>query len=130
MCAVAPVSGATGLVATGSLTGTGFTANSSVLWNSSARSTTYVSATSLRVTLSATDLGTAGTGQITVSNPAPGGGTSTAQTLNIVTPPSLTSVAPTTLQVPASSSITTPLTINAHNFASNATDTPNGSNLT
>ena len=130
LTAVAPVSVATGFAATITLTGTGFTANASVLWNGSARSTTYVSAISLKVALSAADLGTAGTGQITVTNPAPGCGTTATQTLNIVTPPSITSVDPTTLQVPASSSIATPLIINGANFASNATAMLNGYKLT
>lgn len=130
LTALTPVSVATGVAATVTLAGTGFTANSSALWNGSARTTTYVSSTSLRIALTTTDLGTAGTGQITISNPTPGGGTSAAQTLNIVTPPSVTSVNPTTLQVVASNSATTPITINGANFATNATATLNGYTLT
>ena len=130
LTAVTPVSAAAGFARTVTLTGTGFTANSSALWNGSARTTTYVSATSLSVALSATDLGTAGTGQITVSNPAPGGGTTAPQTLNIVTVPSITSVAPGTLQVPAPSGTTIPLTINGANFASNVTAMLSGHQLT
>ncbi|HEY4051017.1 MAG TPA: kelch repeat-containing protein [Acidobacteriaceae bacterium] len=49
--------------------GTGFEANSVVLWNGSARTTTFVNATTLQVALTATDVQNFGTGQISVANP-------------------------------------------------------------
>ena len=125
-----PSSVVSGQAATITLTGTGFVSNSSVLWNGSARPTTYVSSTSLKVALTATDLSAAGTGQITVNNAAPGGGTSAAQSLTVVTPPTITSLSPSTMQVSSSYASTTTLTINGSNFASNAFATLNGYKLT
>ncbi|HKQ73511.1 MAG TPA: IPT/TIG domain-containing protein [Blastocatellia bacterium] len=60
------------------VTGSGFIAGSVVQWNGSARPTTVVSATELRADIPSTDLQTAGDVQITVFNPAPGGGLSNA----------------------------------------------------
>jgi hypothetical protein len=51
------------------LTGTGFTNSSVVLWNSSPRPTTYVSPTQLKVLLSVADLAIAQSGLLQVSNP-------------------------------------------------------------
>jgi len=65
-----------GLDFTLTVTGTNFVPSSVVRWNGAARATTYVSATQLRATIPATDLLTAGTAQVTVFNPPPGGGTS------------------------------------------------------
>lgn len=59
------------------VTGVGFTNSSVVLWNSSPRPTTFVSATQLQVVLSAADLQTAQLGMIQVSNPGPGAAPST-----------------------------------------------------
>jgi hypothetical protein len=68
------------------VTGTGFVSNSSVTWNTAARTTTYVSATQLQFKLLANDLATVGTEQISVSNPAPGGGTATPSPIVIMYP--------------------------------------------
>ncbi len=65
------------------LTGTGFEPTSVARWNGSDRTTTYNSATSLSVTLSASDIATAGNGTITVFNPAPAGGLSNGIGLTI-----------------------------------------------
>jgi len=68
---------------------------SKVEWNGVALTTTYVSATSLTATLPATDLTLGGTGKLTVVNPAPGGGTSTAFTFDIDNPaPAIVSLSP------------------------------------
>src|SRR5215471_8393567 len=56
--------------------GSSFTASSVVDWNGAARPTTYVSAKQLTAAVSAADVSAAGTAQVTVSTPAPGGGTS------------------------------------------------------
>ncbi len=66
-----------------SLTGTGFLSNSVVLWNGSPRTTTYQSGTHIQAAISASDIATAGTAQVTVSNPAPGGGVSGPATFTI-----------------------------------------------
>jgi hypothetical protein len=73
--------------ATVALAGTGFASNSVVQWNGSARPTTFVSATTLKLSLAAADLTSAGTGQLAVMNPAPGGGTSSALALTITNQP-------------------------------------------
>ena len=65
------------------LTGTNFVASSSVLWNGSARATTFVSSTSLQAAILTSDLTTPTTSAVTVMNPSPGGGTSNSQTFTI-----------------------------------------------
>ena len=60
--------------------GANFVPNSVVQLAGSNRTTTYVSATQLTVAIVTADMTTAGTFNITVVNPAPGGGTSNAQT--------------------------------------------------
>ena len=67
--------------------GEGFTATSTVLWNGSARTTTFVSETQLQAAITAADIATAGAAQVTVSNPTPGGGTSAALPFLITTTP-------------------------------------------
>jgi hypothetical protein len=78
------------------INGTGFVSSSVVQWNGSNRTTTYVSATKLTAAIPASDSMVAGTNQVTVFNPAPGGGTSNAQTFTINNPvPTTTSLSPT-----------------------------------
>ena len=73
-----------------SVTGTGFVPGSEVRWNGSSRPTTYVSATQLRAAIAAADVATPATAQVTVSSPAPGGGTSAPLPFTVAPPPSLT----------------------------------------
>lgn len=71
--------------------GSNFLATSSVQWNGNARTTSFVSPTQLTAQISADDISAAGTDDITVLNPAPGGGTSGAVPFNIpcvLAPPS------------------------------------------
>lgn len=58
------------------LSGTNFVNGSIVRWGGSDRPTTFVSATSLTADIPATDLATAAVVEVTVFNPAPGGGSS------------------------------------------------------
>jgi hypothetical protein len=58
------------------VTGTGFMSNSSVNWNGSPRTTTFGSDTQLTASILASDIATSGSANVTVSTPAPGGGTS------------------------------------------------------
>jgi hypothetical protein len=76
--------------------GSKFVPASTVNWNGSPLTTNYVSATILQATVPSTDIATAGSAQVTVTSPAPGGGTSTpALTIPIQSKPSvLTSPAP------------------------------------
>ena len=89
------------------VTGTGFVSQSGVQWNGSARTTTYVSATQLQVALVAADLATAGTAQISIVNPAPGGGTSSNLAFTINNPaPAITSANPAAVSAGSGASIT------------------------
>lgn len=56
--------------------GTGFVSTSVVNWNGAPLATTFVSSEKLTATVPAANVATAGTGSITVSSPAPGGGIS------------------------------------------------------
>jgi len=56
--------------------GAGFVSGATVRWNGAPLTTTYVSGTRLTASIPAAKLATAGTAQLTVSNPAPGGGVS------------------------------------------------------
>jgi hypothetical protein len=93
------------------LTGSGFVSQSRVLWKGQARTTTFHSATSLDVVISAADLTEtatlhcttiaggsvcdAGSAGLVVSNPAPGGGTSDSISVAFFYPtPTITSVSP------------------------------------
>lgn len=60
------------------VTGSNFVAGSIVDWNGTALATTYTGASQLSAVVPAADLAAAATASITVVNPAPGGGTSTA----------------------------------------------------
>jgi trimeric autotransporter adhesin len=77
------------------ITGSGFMSSSTAGWNQSSRPTTYVSSIQLQVALTAADIASGGTRQITVLNPAPGGGVSTWPTLTIDHPvPAISKVSP------------------------------------
>lgn len=65
------------------LTGTGFVPGSIVNFNGSPRPTGYASATQLAVQVLGSDVATGGTISVTVSNPNPGGGTSSAANFSI-----------------------------------------------
>jgi hypothetical protein len=56
--------------------GTGFIPSSVVTWNGTNRTTTFVNFTQLTAAIAAADIATAGTAQVRVVNPTPGGGTS------------------------------------------------------
>jgi hypothetical protein len=68
------------------INGTNFVPGSVVNWNGSARVTTFVSPTQIKAAILSTDLSTVGTASVTVFNPTPGGGTSSAFTFAIDTP--------------------------------------------
>src|SRR6266481_6393524 len=66
----AALAGGVGFVLT--VTGTNFIASSTVQWNGTARTTTFVSNTSLQAAITAADLSAGGMAMVTVSTPAPG----------------------------------------------------------
>jgi hypothetical protein len=66
-----------------------------VQWNETARGTTFVSSTSLKAAITAADVASAGTAQVRVVNPAPGGGPSAALTFTVNNAaPQITSLVP------------------------------------
>jgi hypothetical protein len=75
------VAGGSGLTLT--VTGSGFVAGSSVHWNGVSRTTGFVSAAQLTASIPSSDVRVPGTAQVTVVNPAPGGGTSAALSFTI-----------------------------------------------
>jgi trimeric autotransporter adhesin len=109
-------------------TATGGAGNSVAYWNGSARPTFYnFNNDQLQVSIYASDVATAGSAQIQVINPAPGGGESNFVTFFIHAPqpndPVLTSVSPTTT---ASGGAAFTLTVNGSNFANGYVVTWNG----
>ena len=105
--------------------GTNFVSNSVVNFSGSPRTTSFVSATQVTASIPASDLTTAGTFNITVTNSAPGGGTSNAQTFtvnNLV--PTTTNISPST-KTAGDAGFT--LTVNGTNFVSTSTVNFNGS---
>lgn len=85
---LAPTSAAVGSPAfTLTVNGSGFVPSSVVRWNGSPRPTTFSSSTQLLVQIPASDAAAAATVQITVVNPAPGGGTSNALAFSVNSTP-------------------------------------------
>jgi YD repeat-containing protein len=108
--------------------GTNFVITSKVRWNGNDRTTTYLSTTQLQAAISASDIATGATIQVTVFNPTPGGGTSAAQTFTVNNPvPTLTSISPTNALV-GSGALT--LTVTGTNFVSGSVVRWNGSDRT
>src|ERR1700730_12515179 len=66
--------------------GTGFASGSKVNWNGTALPTSFVSSSRLTSSVPGSDIATAGSAWVTVTNPAPGGGTSLPAFLRIATP--------------------------------------------
>jgi hypothetical protein len=117
--------GGAGFVLT--VNGTNFVAASQVSFNNGLKPTTFKSATQLTATITAADILNAGIVNVTVTNPGPGGGTSTpaAQFTINNAQPALASL------VPASTLAGGPafqLTINGSGFVSGATVTFNEAN--
>ena len=80
------------------IAGAGFVAGATVNWNGSPRPTTVSSATQLFATIHAPDLASPGSVALTITNPAPGGGTSSAGTLQVVhLPPFIARLTPGTV---------------------------------
>jgi len=63
--------------------GSKFVSGAVVEWNGASHAATFVNSGELTVKIPASDIATAGTAQVTVKNPAPGGGTSNALTFTI-----------------------------------------------
>jgi len=106
------------------INGTGFVSTSTVTYNSVAHAATFVSGTQLTIQLSTADQATGGTFPVVVTNPAPGGGSSTAVNFTVNNlPPTITSLSPTSASAGAAAQT---LTINGTNFVSTSTVTYGG----
>jgi hypothetical protein len=129
VASISPSSGIAGGVSfTLTVNGSNFVSASTVQWNGSNRATSYVGGTQVTATITAADIATAGTGSVTVVNPAPGGGTSTAATFATNDPvPAITSLSPASASTGAA---TFTLTVNGSNFVSNSTVQWNGASRT
>src|SRR5207249_3019012 len=118
--------GATAFTVT--VNGTNFVSTSVVQFAGSNRTTTFVNSTQVTATILASDLTTAGTFNISVFNPTPGGGTSNTQTFTVNNPlPTTTSISPTNKIVGATAFT---LTVNGTNFVSTSVVQFAGSNRT
>ena len=67
------------------INGTGFMSSSSVMYNGTAHVASFVSASQMTLALSTSDVANTGSYSVVVSNPAPGGGSSTPASLSVVT---------------------------------------------
>lgn len=93
------------------LTGKNFVSQSEVFVNGANRTSIYASSSALTAVLNATDVVSPGTLQITVVNPAPGGGSSTPFPLNVNTPvPTISAVAPAETQAGGTTTVTLSVT--------------------
>ncbi len=106
--------------------GSGFVSGSTVQWNGSALPTTYVSASQLTASVSASFIASQGTANVTVQNS--GGAASSPLTFTINQPvaPSLSSLSPNSAAAGASAFT---LTVNGSGFVSGSTVQWNGSAL-
>ena len=109
------------------LNGTNFLSTSAVTYNGVAHTPTPVSGTQMTIALTTADLATAGSYPVVVTNPGPGGGTSTAVnftvTVNNFTAPTLTGLSPVSAVAGTASQI---LTLTGTNFLATSTVTYNG----
>jgi predicted outer membrane repeat protein len=93
------------------VSGSGFLPTSSVRWNGESRSTTFVSAETLEVTIPAGDLAQPGPAAISVSNPTPGGGSSNSVAFTVAAPganptPSISGLSPASINAGANGAVT------------------------
>jgi hypothetical protein len=108
--------------------GSGFINSSTVQWSGAALNTTYVSGTLLQAAPAASDLNTAGSFNVTVVNPAPGGRTSTALSFTVDNPsPSVTGLSPTSASAGGAGFT---LSVTGLNFLSSSQIAWNGKALT
>jgi hypothetical protein len=96
------------------VSGNGFIPNSVVRWNGVNRATTYVSSNEITASISSADLAVGGTANVTVFNPAPGGGISNARNFTINNPvPATTSLSPASA---TAGGLAFALTVNGNGF--------------
>lgn len=112
------------------INGNSFVEGAAVRWNGNARTTTFVSASQLTANINAADLATPGLVSVTVTNPAPGGGTSSASSFTVTAPnplPQLTSLTPSAV---TQGGVAFSLTVNGSGFVNGAIVRWDGQNRT
>jgi Calx-beta domain-containing protein/uncharacterized protein DUF4214 len=98
--------------------GSNFIGGAVMKWNGSDRATSFVSSTQLTAQISAADLSSAGTFPVTVVNPPPGGGASSAVNFSVNNPqPTLDNISPASKTV-GDAAFT--LTVNGTNYNSSS----------
>jgi trimeric autotransporter adhesin len=108
------------------VTGSGFVPATVVQVNGTARATTYIDATHVSVSLTASDLASSGSVALVAVNPAPGGGTSAGDSLPVSNPaPGIITVAPST--VAAGTTAATTVAVTGTNFIAGSVAQVNGS---
>jgi hypothetical protein len=112
------------------VSGANFVRGSFVQWNSSVRSTTFVSSTELMADITAGDVLTAGTDLVTVSNPAPYPGTSAALPFVVLSANPVATIAGASLSDTPDASGNYSLTLTGSNFVPASTVNWNGAILT
>ncbi|MCX6290225.1 MAG: IPT/TIG domain-containing protein [Bacteroidetes bacterium] len=129
LTSISPSSAVMGSAAfTLTLNGNNFMNGSVVNWNGTALATTFTSATQLSAAVPATNISAAGTVSVTIFNPAPGGGTSSAQTFTITSNPVpvLTSMSPSSATAGSPAFV---LTVTGSNFMNGSAIKWNGTSL-
>gem|GEM_PF-4482992 len=110
------------------VTGWNFVNASVIRWNGTLLTTTWISSTELRATVSASKVAAAGSASVTVLSPAPGGGETAALTFMIMNPvPVLTSLSPSWAEAGSGSFV---LTVTGSRFVNGSVIRWNASNLT
>jgi trimeric autotransporter adhesin len=127
LSSITPPSVTFGTSSTLTLTGIGFVPASTVLFNGTSRTPTYISNTSLQLSLSASDVVAPVSDTIAVVNAPPGGGTSPSVNFYVTQSiPSLGSVSPNSIQ---SGIGNVTLSLTGSDFSPNATVQANGMDL-
>lgn len=110
------------------INGSGFNSSSTVAFGSDTLTPSSITSSAITVTVPNADLQTSGTVTVTVTNPAPGGGTTSSNfTVTGGTAPTISSLSPPSAVVNSGGF---PLTINGTNFTSSSTVTFGSDNLT
>lgn len=108
--------------------GTNFYAASQVTFDGVAATTTFISSTEVRATLTAAQLATGGVIAARVTTPAPGGGTTGTQSFTVQNPaPSLTNISPASVTAGAAN---TTISLTGSGFVTGSVVRANGTNIT
>jgi hypothetical protein len=112
------------------VTGANFRTASLILWNGAVRTTTHVSNTQLKAAIGAVDIAKEATDLVTVANPAPNAGTSSALPFVVISSAPVAAISGVTIAAAADGSGNQVLTLISTDFVSNSTAEWNGVNLT